>query len=208
MIPAKCDKPLTGLDYLEWYGPHRVYHPGIDCNEGYGNQDLGNDVVAAKNGYIQYIHEDVRTSGGLGKFVIIKHSSGEYTRYAHLGSIKRVLDPYIEEGTKIGVVGNTGTKYAHLHFEVFNEKMAVIQKKHWRPWRYYPSRKSKQWIKDHYLNPWEWLKKPQELTDLEKGYKWLKDNKFVLHSGPKDEVTVDMLGIILKRYHERFGVCK
>lgn len=199
MIPAPCDKPLTGLDFLEWYAPHKVWHPGIDINSGYGNSDLGTPVVAAKSGYIQYVHEDVASSGGFGKFIIMLHADGTYTRYAHLSSISKFVDPYIEEGTQIGTVGNTGTTYAHLHFSVFNEKMAQIQKKHWKPWRYYPSGKTKAWVQEHYLNPWEWLKTPTELTELEKGYKHLKDIGAVQSSKPKDVVTVDMLGLILLR---------
>lgn len=203
MIPAPCDKPLTGLDFLEWYAPHQVWHPGIDINSGYGNADLGTPVVAAKNGYIQYAHEDVASSGGFGKFIIMLHVDGTYTRYAHLASITKFADPYIEEGRQIGTVGNTGTTYAHLHFEVFNEKMTQIQKKHWKPWRYYPSGKTKAWVQEHYLNPWEWLKTPTEKTDLEKGYDFLVNNKLVVNSKPKDVVTVEMLGVILSRLTQK-----
>lgn len=199
MIPAPCDKPLTGLDWLEWYAPHKVFHPAIDINHGYGNDDLGTPVKAARAGYIQYSHDNVATSGGFGKFVIILHADSSYTRYAHLADIVSKADPYVQEGDVIGHVGNTGTTYAHLHFEVFNQKLAAIQKTHWKPWRYYPSGKTKAWVQEHYLNPWTWLETPQEKTDLEKGYDFLKDNGYVKSSLPKDVVTVDMLGTILQR---------
>jgi murein DD-endopeptidase MepM/ murein hydrolase activator NlpD len=199
MHPTRYDLPLTGLDWLQWYAPHKVYHPGLDYNFGRGMDDLGAPIYAAKNGYIQYSHENVGTSGGFGKFVIILHADGTYTRYAHLQTIEFKSDPYVEEGAKIGTMGNTGTTYSHLHFEVFNEKCAKIQRNHWKPWRFYPSNKSKAWVQEHYLNPWEWVKTEKELTDLEKGYQWLIENKFVLTSKAKDPVTVEMLGLILKR---------
>jgi murein DD-endopeptidase MepM/ murein hydrolase activator NlpD len=203
MFPCRYDLPLSGLDWLEWYAPHKVFHPGVDFNWGRGMDDLGSPVYAAKSGYVQYSHENVASSGGFGKFLIILHSDGTYTRYAHLQTIKHLVDPYVEEGVQIGTLGNTGTTYSHLHFEVFNEAMAKIQKKHWRPWRYYPSGKTKAWVQAHYLNPWEWLKHPTQLTDLEKGYQWLIENKLVLTSKAKDVVTVDMLGVILKRLSEK-----
>lgn len=200
MYPVKYDFPLTGLGFLEYYPQHQVFHPGVDFNKGHGNDDLGLPIVAPKAGYVEYIHENVLTSGGFGKFVILKHSDGTYTRYAHLATINVIgIDPYIIEGQQIGILGNTGTTYAHLHFEVFNEKMAVIQRKNWKPWRYYPSGKIKEWIQQHYINPWEWLKQPVEKTELEKGYDYLIENGLVKNSKAKDVVTVDMLGIILSR---------
>lgn len=64
---------------------------------------------------------EVGTASGFGKFVVIDHGSGVFTRYAHLASI----DPAIQEGRAIGFgqplgpMGRTGNATAiHLHYEV------------------------------------------------------------------------------------------
>jgi murein DD-endopeptidase MepM/ murein hydrolase activator NlpD len=158
MIPTKYSTPLTGLDWLEWYETHKVYHPGVDFNYGYGNDDYGQEVYAPKGGFVEYVHGTEKNSGGFGLFVILIHDDGNLTRYAHLKDVNVRKAGRVKEGDVIGHVGNTGTKYSHLHFEVFNKDMASIQSKHWRPWRFYPSGKTKQYVMKYYLNPWEWLK--------------------------------------------------
>jgi len=160
MYPTDYDTPLTGLDWLEYYSKHNVYHPGIDFNKGYGNSDCGQDVVCPKSGFVEYVHNTTWNSGGFGKFVIILHDDGTYSRYAHLQDIhnKVVVGREIKEGAMIGKLGNTGTTWCHLHFEIFNKKCANWQKKHWRPWRAYPSGWAKHSVQEYYLNPWDWLK--------------------------------------------------
>lgn len=58
-----------------------------------------------------------------GNFILIEHSDGTYSIYAHLdkaGSLVKVGDK-IPTAKKIGFSGNTGfTSGPHLHFEVFN----------------------------------------------------------------------------------------
>lgn len=174
MYPTKIDKPLTGLDWLEWYGPHNAWHPGLDFNTGYGNQDLGNEVVAPRSGFVEYVYTG-RWHSGFGKFVIIHHNDGSFTRYAHLQDVEVKQGKEVQEGQLIGHVGNTGTTYAHLHFEVFNEKLADIQKGHWRRWRYYPSGKTKNWVMQHYINPWQWL----DEFEREPIIKWHVENKII-----------------------------
>jgi murein DD-endopeptidase MepM/ murein hydrolase activator NlpD len=166
MYPTKYDTPLTGLDWLEYYSKHNVYHPGIDFNKGYGDQDCGQEIVCPKSGVVEFFWDSIWNTGGFGRFVIIRHNDGMYTRYAHLRSI----DPIIKDGARIkeddliGFLGKTGTTYCHLHFEVFNEKCANWQRKHWRAWRAYPSGWAKHSIQDYYLNPWEWLKEKKYKT--------------------------------------------
>jgi len=157
MYPTEFDLPLSGLDWLEYYPDHRVYHPGVDFNKGYGDQDLGQDIFAPRDGFVDIVYTGWNHRG-FGKFIIIKHADGNYTRYAHLGEVLVTEKTNVKEGDLIAKMGKTGTKYAHLHFEVFNEKMAEIQRKNWYTWRYYPVNKYKQWVIEHYLNPWEWLK--------------------------------------------------
>ena len=79
------------------------------------------------------------------------------TLYAHLEKILTQKGKEVKKLDVIGKLGRTGTEGYHLHFEVFGEKIADLKRKHWRKWAYYPTGKSKQWIVEHYENPWKWL---------------------------------------------------
>jgi murein DD-endopeptidase MepM/ murein hydrolase activator NlpD len=54
-----------------------------------------------------------------GLSVVLKHSDGYRTRYAHLKKTLVKLGQPVEVGEKIGIVGRTGrATTAHLHFEI------------------------------------------------------------------------------------------
>lgn len=61
-------------------------------------------------------------NGGFGRFILLKHSNGTKTRYAHLSKIKVAVGEKVEQGQEIGNIGNTGNVEGrtgcHLHFEV------------------------------------------------------------------------------------------
>ncbi|MFC1616166.1 M23 family metallopeptidase [Patescibacteria group bacterium] len=205
MNPTRYSTPLTGLDYLQWYGSHNVYHPGVDFNYGSGWDDYGQEVHAAKDGIVVYIHQKISNSNGFGKFLIIRHSGGVYSRYAHLKSIEiPEQGERVSEGTLIGYLGNSGTQSPHLHFEVFNEKMADVQRSYWRIWRYYPHGKSKQYITEHFLNPWDWLRTEQENSFFDNAKKCVMDNNISNGERPKDMATREELWQMLKNYHTSF----
>lgn len=173
MFPAKLDLPLTGLDWLEYYGKHNVYHPALDINSGIGDDDLGNNIHCPAHGFVEYVYTSWNHRG-FGNFVIILHDDGNYTRYAHMNDIDNSIKRGVEvmRGQLLGHVGNTGTVYAHLHFEVFKPSMLSIQKKHFYSYRYYPSGKSKQYVIEHYINPWEWLQSMSPEKWREDAEKW------------------------------------
>ena len=51
--------------------------------------------------------------------ILIKHSNGIETRYAHLSSINVYVGENVLTGQKIGNVGSTGASTGnHLHFEI------------------------------------------------------------------------------------------
>lgn len=208
-MPTLCDKPLTGLDWLEYYSNHNVYHPGIDCNHLFGNSDLGNPVRAAKSGFVEFVWNSAWNSGGFGKFVIIQHPDGNYTRYAHLEDIEDKIrsGKEVKEGDLIGHVGNTGTVYAHLHFEVFNKKCAEWQSKHWRRWRAYPTRWSKAKVQEYYLNPWTWLKdvKDDKVPEwASEAYTWAKDNKLI-NNFEGNNMSDYEVALVLYRYYKKYN---
>lgn len=66
-------------------------------------------ILLARNGY----------NGGFGNLVIISHSNGTQTLYAHQSSIAVSTGMKVTQGQTIGYVGSTGRSTgAHLHFEV------------------------------------------------------------------------------------------
>ena len=89
------------------------YHCGIDL------------IPADGKDYNIYspVHAKVYTVGkkhaSYGNYVVLKHTDGYFSRYAHLNSIAVKKGQIVSEGTVLGVMGNTGNSTGrHLHFEV------------------------------------------------------------------------------------------
>ncbi len=88
------------------YGPHF----GVDID-----LETGDTVKAAFEGRVRIS----KRSKSYGNVVIIRHSNGLETTYAHLSKLLVKPDDYVQAGQLIGLGGNTGKSYgAHLHFEV------------------------------------------------------------------------------------------
>jgi len=151
----------NGFAFLDWHKENNVYHPGEDYNFGYGDQDLGQDTNCTANGIV--VHVSKRTTG-YGNLIICKHNLGYnlrkfiketygidtnklYSLYAHLKDISVNVGDEIDCGQKIGTVGKSGTKWAHLHFEIF-APIGEIAKK---AWRFYPVGWSKEKIGSHII---------------------------------------------------------
>ncbi|MBT5753841.1 MAG: peptidoglycan DD-metalloendopeptidase family protein [Acidimicrobiaceae bacterium] len=84
-------------------------HNGIDiaANTGTTVASAGSGTVIAAG-----------FSGGFGQRVLIQHSGGLVTLYAHLSSINVSTGQSVSSGTSIGAVGCTGSCTGpHLHFE-------------------------------------------------------------------------------------------
>ena len=103
-------------------------HLGVDFvpGEGYPIQSIGTGVV----------REIVSDTWGYGYHVIIDYPSlGVSAQYAHMqyGSSSLKVGQEVKAGTRVGLVGHTGTVTApHLHFEI--------------------------WINDVPVDPYAWLK--------------------------------------------------
>jgi len=125
--PAKRrNQPIPKKDkgYFSWplfapisskYGPRRGrFHDGIDIDG-----DFGDPVRAAAAGQVVYSG----TLGGYGKLVVIKHSNGYFTAYAHNRKNLVKKGKKVKKGQLIARVGSTGRSTgSHLHFEVRNKK--------------------------------------------------------------------------------------
>ncbi|MBP5485475.1 MAG: peptidoglycan DD-metalloendopeptidase family protein [Alphaproteobacteria bacterium] len=88
-----------------------LYNDGINISAAFDSM-----VVAAENGVVAYAGNEVR---GMGNLVIIQHSDGWMTVYAHLNSMSVRRGARVSVGNKIGTVGQTGKVTSpQLHFEI------------------------------------------------------------------------------------------
>ncbi len=99
--------------------PGSVKSQGV---HGYNAVDLaapvGTPIRAAASGEV-IVSKNSGWNGGYGQYVVIRHSNGAQTLYAHLSSNAVGVGDYASQGEVIGGMGNTGKSTGpHLHFEV------------------------------------------------------------------------------------------
>lgn len=122
-------EPITGNAPTvtgTWYWPTNVpyvitspfayrwgkLHSGIDISgTGYGSP-----IYAANNGVVV----EAGSRWPNGNYVLIKHSNGYHTIYAHLSAIKVSSGQTVKQGQVIGSMGRSGMATGtHLHFGVY-----------------------------------------------------------------------------------------
>lgn len=104
--------PVRGK-ILSGYGAksNGLFNDGINIRAA-----RGATVAAAENGLVAYAGNEVK---GMGNLVIIQHSDGWMTVYAHMDSMVVRRGSAVRVGQKIGTVGQTGKVDApQLHFEI------------------------------------------------------------------------------------------
>lgn len=92
-------------------------HNGVDFRS-----PLGSRVKSADSGVIEGVGDtDLACPGAsYGKWIMVKHSNGLSTLYAHLSLIKVTKGQIVVTGDILGYSGNTGYSTGpHLHFSVF-----------------------------------------------------------------------------------------
>jgi len=93
-----------------WRGG-RVHH-GLDITQC--NYDT---AVSAWDGVVRYARNG--WNGGYGNLVIVLHSNGLETYYAHFRELLVVEGQTVQQNDPVGIVGSTGNSLgAHLHYEV------------------------------------------------------------------------------------------
>jgi murein DD-endopeptidase MepM/ murein hydrolase activator NlpD len=110
--PLALALPVQG-PFGDLYGPRGSrFHSGVDFPA-----PAGTPVAVAASGRV--VAAGVQP-GGWGKFVVVKHTHGVRTLYAHLKRIDARVGQHVAAGAPIGLVGATGDATGpHLHFEVF-----------------------------------------------------------------------------------------
>ena len=91
-------------------------------NFGSGNDginisgNIGNTVKAASDGTVAYAGNELK---GYGNLVLIKHSDGWISAYAHNDKLSVKKGDIVKQGQKIAELGQTGrVKKPQLHFEL------------------------------------------------------------------------------------------
>jgi len=85
-------------------------HTGMDIK-----QNLGDTIVAAWDGIVRMATKNYYGYGGT---IVIRHSNGLETLYAHLSGIEVKENQAVKAGELIGFAGRTGRATTeHLHFE-------------------------------------------------------------------------------------------
>ena len=93
---------------------------------GYNGIDLGapsgTPIYAAASGNV-IISRNYGWNGGYGNYVVISHTNGTQTLYAHLTEAAVFAGAYVYQGQIIGYLGSTGKSTGpHVHFEVRGAK--------------------------------------------------------------------------------------
>jgi murein DD-endopeptidase MepM/ murein hydrolase activator NlpD len=100
--------PVTG---------QRHFHAALDLAGS-----IGTPIKAAMDGKVS----TVGLSPTFGKFIILSHDTGYQSMYAHLSVVSVKQGERVNQGSKIGEIGNTGlTTGPHLHFAVYKNGRAV-----------------------------------------------------------------------------------
>lgn len=123
---GKTKEPFLGgsgpaLDgYFAWPVAGGVITQGL---HGWNAVDIGaptgTSIYAAADGVVIIAQSNGGWNGGYGNYVVIQHSNGTQTLYAHMSRVLVHSGETVGQGDAIGRVGQTGEATGpHLHFEV------------------------------------------------------------------------------------------
>lgn len=112
--------PIAPAGYYACPTPGAVLTQGL---HGHNAVDLavprGTAIHAAASGIVTQSKNNGLYNGGYGNFVMISHSNGSQTLYAHMSKTAVSNGERVSQGDVIGYVGMTGlTTGPHVHFEI------------------------------------------------------------------------------------------
>ncbi|MFI1227128.1 MULTISPECIES: M23 family metallopeptidase [unclassified Streptomyces] len=128
---AEDKKKAAKKNAASWKSPVKKYTLSASYGTGgarwaakHSGQDfavpIGTSVVAAHKGTVVKAGPNGAGDGpAYGNAVVIKHSNGKYSQYAHLSKVNVKIGQTVKTGQKIALSGNTGNSSGpHLHFEI------------------------------------------------------------------------------------------
>ncbi|WP_379137711.1 peptidoglycan DD-metalloendopeptidase family protein [Paenibacillus sp. sgz500958] len=109
--------PVVGASISSSFGERwGRTHKGVDLVSG------NRTIKASDAGTVTFAGQQ----SGYGNVVIIDHRNGYTTYYGHLSKISVSEGQRLEQGAKIGIMGNTGRSTGtHLHFEIRKNGSAI-----------------------------------------------------------------------------------
>jgi murein DD-endopeptidase MepM/ murein hydrolase activator NlpD len=115
--PAAAQPAISNADKFRWPVSGRVIVDFASTQTGINIEvPEGAAIRAAENGQVIYAGDDVE---GYGNMVLIRHSNGFVSAYAHLKEINVVRGETVTRGDTIGSAGMTGSvNRPQLHFEL------------------------------------------------------------------------------------------
>ncbi|ARP82163.1 peptidase [Bordetella genomosp. 8] len=135
-VPAETPKPARASDagVINWGWPAQGQVIATFNNSTKGVDIAGNPgdpVVAAADGKVMYSGNGVR---GLGNLIIVQHTNGFITAYAHNRALLAKSGQEVKKGAKIAEIGQTDAASPRLHFEIRRQGTPVD------PLQYLPQR--------------------------------------------------------------------
>lgn len=116
VYPSPTFCPVTGCQGPRFHPIYKVWkiHDGADLGCA-----MGADVIASAAGEVIQVSKNYSATVGYGAYVLIQHD-GEYkSKYAHMSKVIVEEGDHVEQGQKIGEVGNSGGSTGpHIHFEI------------------------------------------------------------------------------------------
>jgi len=101
------ESPITGA---------QEFHNGIDLV----NNNPNTPIFASSEGEV--IVAGAEYFSWYGNYVVIRHSDGIYTGYAHLSRVDVSAGQKVSQGQQLGLMGTTGPSTGeHLHFQFMDE---------------------------------------------------------------------------------------
>lgn len=118
-VKSSGSSASTGGKWLSHPVPGAIKTQGL---HGYNSVDfgvsIGTSIRAAAAGEV-IVSKSSGWNGGYGQYIVIRHSNGAQTLYAHLSYNSVGVGAYVNQGEVIAASGNTGKSTGpHLHFEV------------------------------------------------------------------------------------------
>ena len=113
LYPVKRFRFTSGFGYrIDPFTGVRRMHYGVDLAAS-----VGTPVYASQAGKVVSIGDNPK---GYGKYVVIRHSNGYQTLYAHLLSYNVRVGQWVSQQQKIAAMGNSGRSTgSHLHFAIY-----------------------------------------------------------------------------------------